>query len=299
MQQNQTKGTTEIGNVHIPIAWMREYLVSDPNFASFVQKKASEADRLAVTKDKPVIQVIDYKQRFTKSPDILYAERSKVLPLSTLLAKPGIDINNLETEAAVMLNTTEPILKIVPRYRRCREDLCDTTLTFFVSMSNLVGGSKPHRILCALQNQNYSLALYFLRSLTKPLSNCTPRCLHDMLLHAVRSDSIEIYQLVSTAIQLTGFPEGSDILWAIAESNSCNILRYLAELHPDKVQELASRAASNGEPPIHAAVRLGHAGMVEILLEYTDDETMTRFNCGNMPLLAMPSRMVTIVLLSS
>lgn len=257
----------------IPNSWIQEYWEGDPEFASFIQRRAKEHRESQATPIEPVTRVIKYSERKIKHPTIYYARGSDLLSVCSLLESTDLD----ETIAEAVDDRLESCcgdeigsdsdedtddrpesysrgaVKVVPYDERGRYDSDDPLQTYFVPEENLLHDRRV-----------------WWKNLAKAMSNRCPKLI--------------TYFLKETGKGLEGWAElpnrTSQVLTVVANCNSRNIMQYLIDAYPDKIRPMANPKESRINTPLYTAIGNFNYKIAEIILPYTEKHIIVGSN-GN------------------
>ena len=296
----------------VPSPWVEEYLKQHPQFYEFIRQKAREfrEEKEAHSQALPlaIIKVVKYHRRTDRYADLYYAERSKLLSVYSMLEEHDINESNITKIACERLNTAK-VVRVVPYIESVvsastesdndsdTDTDTDTELphVYFVAKDDLfydrMLDSNTHctmnslwsDIRNALDSRNYVIALQLLNKI--PIDEPITSYSQALVYAALRSDSIEIYEKVRDIVGHEEMHVDTNALECIAISNSHNILRYLVKSSPDEIRVLANTIVPKHDLPIHTAASSGSTEITEILLEYTDTETVLGLNTSGFSLL--------------
>lgn len=265
---------------YIDPLWTDEFLRGNKEYALFIQQKAKAVcESQPVLDYQPITQVIKLKNRLDAKPTSYHVEKTELLSVHSLLTDMDINTESIEEAAHKQLGPrVSKIAKVISYDDRHNPDLARTYFVRWYKLAN-VWSKWWLTLRSALMYNRYALIMHLLNQSDRTLSGASAIDRRDLLCRAARTDCVEIFKQV---LELTGWletPNGhSDVLQAVANSNSLKVLEYLIEEHPDKVCRMANPTDPIYDPPVLTAALSGHEEMAIMILEHTEIEAATRLN---------------------
>ena len=255
---------------HIPSSWIKGYLEGNKAFEEHIRAKARDAIK-AEPKLEGVVRVVKLKHRNEKHPKTYYVEASDLCSVFTILSEDTSSHDSSDHIRVVLEDNCSP------GSSNSSDDDSDSDdadspepNTYFVSKYALVRDRGSSSTLWrAADTYRPSITLHLLDKLQVQTKELTGELGQLILNQAIRCDNLELFQYVT---KVRGCID--DILLGITIYGSLNVLKYMVQTYPDRVQEQANPVLSDQYLPICMAAWKGHDEVAEIVFDFTDQSTI-------------------------